>query len=401
MHAIPKWSTKTPQCDRELEFRYSFSAVELLLAQERSYNEQILNGIARSIYYKFLKDQRTSTQNVIPSYFIKTTVLWMCENMNLSNDNPKTLAEKWLKYAIDLLNKRVCPHYFIENLNILEPFSKESLDKAREILSGVQLDGIYQTQMFTATGQELYRDKYNQNIAYFLSRLKASDIISALHDYRQLKQKWLSLGSDLMFDDDQADLAATLTILNTLRALDGHYENWRKFREIFLECKPSSPPIWGETVNIDNVVDFAEELLSIGVILTFMNENISSTNMLSAKGAVCNMQDFKNYQNVIHQYLSPKTLFTTIQSTYSYFYNQSVSAFEQRKLTENHPYGPEMMHGGEKLEESFYKLLTEFCRNISDENLTLREFYQRQGMNNMDDDELMAIAIQMSMYDAE
>ncbi|CAF5097417.1 unnamed protein product, partial [Rotaria sp. Silwood1] len=47
MHVIPKWSTKTPRCDRELEFRYSFSAIELILAQQRSNQERVLNGIAR------------------------------------------------------------------------------------------------------------------------------------------------------------------------------------------------------------------------------------------------------------------------------------------------------------------------------------------------------------------
>jgi hypothetical protein len=156
MHVIQKWSTKTEECDRELEFRYSFSAVELFLAQKRSHNEQVLNGIARSIYYKFLKDQRTSNQNVIPSYFIKTTILWMCETMDLNDDSPKILAEKWLKYAIDLLNKGDCPHYFIKNLNILEPFAKNSLDKAREILLNVQVDDIHQIQMFIASRQQFY-----------------------------------------------------------------------------------------------------------------------------------------------------------------------------------------------------------------------------------------------------
>ncbi|CAF4120133.1 unnamed protein product [Rotaria sordida] len=272
MHVIPKWSTKTAKCDRELEFRYSFSAIELYLAQQRSHNEQVLNGIARSIYYKFLKEHRTSTQHVIPSYFIKTTVLWMCEMMDLNNENPETLAKKWIQYAIDLLNK---------------------------------------------------------------------------------------------------------------------------------ESRPSFPPIWGKEVNADSTIQFTKGLLSIGIILTLMNENISSNNILSAQGVPCNIEDFKNYQNVIHQYLNPKTLYSNMQSTYSYFYNQSISAFERRKLTDYHPYGPEMTHDPTKIENGFYKVLMDLCRNTDDNNLTLRQLCQQQQMNNIDDDELMAIAIQMSIDDAK
>ncbi|CAF3731192.1 unnamed protein product [Rotaria sordida] len=401
MHVIPKWSTKTAKCDRELEFRYSFSAIELYLAQQRSHNEQVLNGIARSIYYKFLKEHRTSTQHVIPSYFIKTTVLWMCEMMDLNNENPETLAKKWIQYAIDLLNKGYCPHYFIENLNILEPYSRESLEEARKILLKVDVNEIHKIQMFSATSQKLHRDEYNKNVAYFLNNLKASDIVNALYDYRRLKKTWPRLTSDLIIDDDEADMGATFTILNILRALDGDYDNWHKFRKIFLESRPSFPPIWGKEVNADSTIQFTKGLLSIGIILTLMNENISSNNILSAQGVPCNIEDFKNYQNVIHQYLNPKTLYSNMQSTYSYFYNQSISAFERRKLTDYHPYGPEMTHDPTKIENGFYKVLMDLCRNTDDNNLTLRQLCQQQQMNNIDDDELMAIAIQMSMDDAK
>jgi hypothetical protein len=215
-----------------------------------------------------------------------------------------------------------------------------------------------------------------------------------------LKEKWLSLNSDLVIEDDETDLAATLSILNTLRALDGDYDNWKIFRKIFLESTPSSAPIWGETVNTDSVIGFAESLLSIGVILTFMSDNLSSTNMLSGQCPVYNIEDFKNYQNIIHQYLDPRTLYASIQSTYSYFYNQSVAAFEQRKLTDHHPHGPEMSYDRNEIEKGFHQLIMDLCQNTNAKDLTLRELYQqRQQMNNMDDDELLALAIQKSLDD--
>ncbi|CAF0813972.1 unnamed protein product [Didymodactylos carnosus] len=105
MHLIAKWSKKTSAIDQELEFRYSFSALERLLADKRTQNEQILNGIARSIYYRYLT--KTSGSNLIPSYFVKTTVLWMCETMsdlinNIVGDNAESIARQlgfeWIKF---------------------------------------------------------------------------------------------------------------------------------------------------------------------------------------------------------------------------------------------------------------------------------------------------------------
>ena len=101
--------SETSEIDQELEFRYSFSAIERLLAMKRSRVEQILNGVARSIYYKYFKHQLSAEDNkktLIPSYFVTTTVLWMCELSNLSEpfterDNDQTIArimaKKWLE----------------------------------------------------------------------------------------------------------------------------------------------------------------------------------------------------------------------------------------------------------------------------------------------------------------
>ncbi|CAF1146127.1 unnamed protein product [Didymodactylos carnosus] len=76
----------------------------------------------------------------IPSYFITTSVLWLCELSKL-NDSTSTdydqltikLANMWLDLACQLLNTGVSEHYFIQNLNILEPYS-ESLNEAKHIL---------------------------------------------------------------------------------------------------------------------------------------------------------------------------------------------------------------------------------------------------------------------------
>ncbi|CAF1231650.1 unnamed protein product [Rotaria sordida] len=85
------------------------------------------------------------------------------------------------------------------------------------------------TEIFSATDQQFYRNKYHENIANFLNQVKAKDIICTLRDYQQLKRQWISLESlQIIIDNDEIDMSETLTILNTLRRLDGNYENWKK-----------------------------------------------------------------------------------------------------------------------------------------------------------------------------
>ena len=401
MHVIAKWSGKTPAQDQDLEFRYSFSAIELILAQHRSVEEQILNGIARSIYYKYLKGQRTETQNVIPSYFIKTTVLWMCETMNLKGDQPEDLARKWLEYAMKKLEEHQCSHYIIPDINILEPFQPDAMAKAREILSRVNINDIHRIEMFSASKQEFYRNQYQRDFAYYFSQLKISDICNVLRDYREFKRTWIIGDSNIVIpQDDELDLSEALSIFNTLRSLDGDRRNLQTFRRLFLTEKPSRPPIWGETISNETAASFVECLVSIGVILTHMNKHVCTDTELKSQRPSHLVEDLQNYQNVLGQYLNPRTLFSSLQSTYSYWYNQSVDAFERRGVIDHHPHGPKLNFDQSVPDDrEFSRFILQLCQTTTNQDLTIRQAYQEQSLEQMTEDEQLALAIQNSLDD--
>ncbi|CAF1487641.1 unnamed protein product [Rotaria magnacalcarata] len=130
MHLVPKWSRLTSLSNQEFEFRYSLSEIEVILAENRNMRTKCLNGIARSIYYRYLY---RSTE--LTSYTVKTTVLWMCETVEIdekvSNDE---LAYKWIDLMCNHLEMGYCPHYFVENLNIWQHHEREDLNKALDIL---------------------------------------------------------------------------------------------------------------------------------------------------------------------------------------------------------------------------------------------------------------------------
>ncbi|CAF1556645.1 unnamed protein product [Didymodactylos carnosus] len=136
VYAVSKSSNKysSDTIESQLEFRLSFSKIELKLAELRTKEEKILNGIARTIFHKYLHKNLIIDQQYLQSYFIKTTVLWMCEKYCFKYMSKKQIAEKWINFTCHLLEKKYCKHYFIKNLNLLNIYSNELLKQAISIL---------------------------------------------------------------------------------------------------------------------------------------------------------------------------------------------------------------------------------------------------------------------------
>ncbi|CAF1380118.1 unnamed protein product, partial [Didymodactylos carnosus] len=148
VYLIPKWCGRTSlNDDAPYEFRYSFSEVEGLLANSRTVTEQTLNKIARAIFYKHIRklnseDEADSenTPNYVKSYFIKTCVLWICEENNIYKQNfdEHQLTTMFIEYAKEKLKSNYCAHYFIEGINILNDYDQKVMNDVHEILCNVQ-----------------------------------------------------------------------------------------------------------------------------------------------------------------------------------------------------------------------------------------------------------------------
>ncbi|CAF1269590.1 unnamed protein product [Didymodactylos carnosus] len=227
MYVVPK-GLKT-SATAEYEFRYSFSAAECLLAQSRTVKQRILNGIARRIYYKHLRKQTT-----LQSYFIKTSVLWMCEmfdNLSYNDDDDQCqdnviIGTQWITYTCDLLRSRTCKHYFMDHINILAKYTTntsakyttEELDKACQILENVDLSEVDQTSIIKTPHDVIIQ--YSEDFKQWLSQLNLRDVLNAINDFTALKLK--------VFPNGQFERGAIVEIavlLNSLALLDGNKEN--------------------------------------------------------------------------------------------------------------------------------------------------------------------------------
>ena len=362
MHLIPKWSTKTSEIDEELEFRYSFSAIERLLAMKRSRVEQILNGVARSIYYKYLKKQSSvedDKKTLIPSYFVKTTVLWMCELNNLDESFTydqtiaRFVAEKWLEYVKQLLSDGICKHYFIDEINLLELCSSESLVKASDILQHqVLLDEDITIEIYTK--QDEFVNKRRPAIENWLGNLKKEDLSNAMNEYKLLKENWLCPPIDV---PDEGDVTSCMHLLNQLRALDGNkQENWAAFKRLFLDVDETNwlPPIWDEQVENCSIPNFVDNIMGSGFLLTQIQSIMEKPDSDETISTDIGPHELAGAQNILNDLLTPSNMVRNglmnswlPMFTSPYFNTMPTnitsnvrSPFQHRSITSHHPIGP-------------------------------------------------------------
>ncbi|CAF1474650.1 unnamed protein product, partial [Didymodactylos carnosus] len=177
--AIPKWSKLTAEIEAPYEFRLSFSIMEAILAKSRSANQKLLNRIARTIYYKHLKMETSDIDKPkIPSYFVKTCVLWMCEIFDIEQDDQQQLPIKFIAYARQKLETGICQHYFIEYVNILAPYNLDTRKEACDILEKIDIENLFSE---VSKDKVLNHEKLSENIVRF-----SSEMVEEFHEL-QLK----------------------------------------------------------------------------------------------------------------------------------------------------------------------------------------------------------------------
>ncbi|CAF0953325.1 unnamed protein product [Didymodactylos carnosus] len=360
MHLIAKWPRKTSNTDEELGFRYSFSALERAIAQKRTENEQILNGIARSIYYRYLK----TTRNLIPSYFVKTTVLWMCEIMSdlikkIVGDSSESVARQigfeWIKFATKQLQQGICPHYFIENVNLLEPYKQELLNEASNTLyEKVNLDQMIQIE-FMEIRKQMIEGMY-KNDEQFIRQLKVVDLIQAVNDYHEMKHLW-SLPVD--YNNNDNAVASCLSILNLMGSVDNNQPNWISFRELILKNdeedeQQQEPPIWGEDVTLWGPSEFTENLRAVALLLKLINEILINESFTDYRCVEYNPHDIQSLQSISREAMNPANMMPYLISVYgslftgsSFGMNQNrmkqvLSSFLRRTLIQDQGVGPRL-----------------------------------------------------------
>ena len=119
----------------ELDWRWSFSSAEMLLAQTRTSAMKYCYFIFKSLFYKYLKFKVNNKS--LPSYVAKTCMLYVSESHSedwwgTMDDLSKVAncVQELFKFLSKALSNSVLSHYFIPGINILANIPEEILKKA-------------------------------------------------------------------------------------------------------------------------------------------------------------------------------------------------------------------------------------------------------------------------------
>ena len=142
-HIVPK-----PYYGKEgnnfLDWRWSFSLAEMILASSRTRKMDTSYLILKSIFYKYLKPIECDNET-LASYFVKTVMLWQCEEKDeawWSNESTvKCVSVLLNRLKMSFYNKHLS-HYFIREINLFHNVADELVLYGRATLESICGDPI-------------------------------------------------------------------------------------------------------------------------------------------------------------------------------------------------------------------------------------------------------------------
>ena len=142
-HIVPK-PYYGMEGDKLLDWRWSFSVAEMILASFRTKKMDISYLLLKSVFYRYLKPIDCDNET-LASYFVKTVMLWQCEE----NDETWWSDKSIVKCVSVLLNRlkvsffnKHLSHYFIREINLFDKVADELVLYGQAILESICADPI-------------------------------------------------------------------------------------------------------------------------------------------------------------------------------------------------------------------------------------------------------------------
>ena len=142
-HIVPK-PFYGHQRNELLDWRWSFSVAEMILANARTKQMSLSYLVLKLAFYRYLKPAEHNHET-LPSYLIKTVMLWQCE------ENDETWwSERTIVSCVSVLLERLkesfynkhLPHYFIRDINLFDNIDDELILYGQAILLSICADPI-------------------------------------------------------------------------------------------------------------------------------------------------------------------------------------------------------------------------------------------------------------------
>ena len=142
-HIVPK-PFYGHQRNEILDWRWSFSFAEMILANNRTNEMNLSYLVLKSMFYRYIKPVEYNNET-LASYLIKTVMLWQCEENDATwwceRSIVNSISVLLEKLKESLYNKHL-RHYFIPDINLLDNVSDELLLYGQAILESICADPI-------------------------------------------------------------------------------------------------------------------------------------------------------------------------------------------------------------------------------------------------------------------
>ena len=140
-HIVPK-----PYFGQErnelLDWRWSFSPAEKILAANRTKEMDVSYFVLKSVFYRYLKPIEHNGKTLF-SYLIKTVILWQCEEHDekwWSNESIMSCIFALLDRLKICFSNKCLPHYFIRDINLFDNVAEELVLYGQAVLESICAD---------------------------------------------------------------------------------------------------------------------------------------------------------------------------------------------------------------------------------------------------------------------
>ncbi|CAF0962434.1 unnamed protein product [Didymodactylos carnosus] len=116
------------------KFIYNFSMFEDSIIASFNLTERDLYSLVKRFSFKYF-------YNLKYDYFLKTSVLWVCEMYELEQYHDS--FEVWISFLQDTFRHCHCPHYFVENINVFQ--DKDGMFDILSSINYLNIDQIVQS----------------------------------------------------------------------------------------------------------------------------------------------------------------------------------------------------------------------------------------------------------------
>ena len=138
VYVVPKPDKNQEKGD--LRWRLSFSVLEVELARSFSETQRRCYRVLKAII-KYVVNLGLSETDKFPSYYLKTSFFWFCENTN-SSWEISNLGKLWLQFldlVIGSLENKTLPHFFVPSYNLMGNKDTKVVNSWKETLQQIRI----------------------------------------------------------------------------------------------------------------------------------------------------------------------------------------------------------------------------------------------------------------------